>query len=122
GQDEFDNFTPLAKNPAELLHFFVVNFREVKESIRPMNIQKTRLKTKKVRKLLMVGWREWLSLPELGIARIKAKVDSGARTSALHAFEIKPFKHQEKHYIRFKIHPLQRSKENMVECMAQVQD
>jgi hypothetical protein len=87
-----------------------------------MNIQKTRLKLKKDRKLLMVGWREWLSLPQLGITRIKAKVDSGARTSALHAFEIKPFRHHEKHYIRFKIHPLQRSKEDMVECVAEVRD
>ncbi|HVV69049.1 MAG TPA: RimK/LysX family protein [Gammaproteobacteria bacterium] len=87
-----------------------------------MHTPKTPLKLKKERRLLTVGWREWLSLPELGITRIKAKVDSGARTSALHAFEIKPFKLHEKHYIRFKIHPLQRSKEDIVECIAEVQD
>lgn len=118
------NFTArtLIKEAAELFSYFVINCRQVKESIPIMNTPKTRLKLKKDQKLLTVGWREWLSLPELGIARIKAKVDSGARTSALHAFEIRSFKQHNKHYIRFKIHPLQRSKEDAVECVAEVQD
>lgn len=74
------------------------------------------------RDLFVIGWREWISLPELGIDRIKAKIDSGARTSALHAFAIRPFKQEGKHYIHFKMHPLQRRTDTVVECVSEVQD
>ncbi len=73
------------------------------------------------RKLITVGWREWVALPELGITHVKAKVDSGARTSALHAFAISPFKYENKHYLRFKIHPIQRRTDAAVECVAEVE-
>lgn len=78
--------------------------------------------SRRKRELRVVGWREWLSLPELGIDRIKAKVDTGARTSALHAFEIRPFKEQDKHYIQFKMHPLQRRTDVQISCVAEVKD
>ncbi len=71
---------------------------------------------------MKLGWREWVGLPGLGIPRIKAKVDTGARTSALHAFEVSEFEDQGKPYVRFKIHPMQRDDERVVECIAEVID
>lgn len=74
------------------------------------------------KKLKVIGWREWVSLPELGIDRIKAKVDTGARTSALHAFALHPFVENGKNKIRFDIHPLQHNSIDVITCVADIID
>ena len=70
----------------------------------------------------VIGWREWASLPGLGIEQIKCKVDTGARTSALHAYFVEPFRSQGQHRVRFGIHPLQRRKDLECVCVANVHD
>jgi hypothetical protein len=77
---------------------------------------------KKRRKLRRIGWQEWVSLPLLGITHIKAKVDTGARTSALHAFSVTPFKEGDQEKVRFDIHPVQNDVSVVVTCVADVID
>jgi hypothetical protein len=69
----------------------------------------------KSRKVL-AGWREWLSLPDLGIPAIKAKVDTGARTSALHTAHVEPFRRKGREFVRFWIHPLQGRADLVLTC------
>lgn len=69
-------------------------------------------------RLPVLGWREWLALPALGIMRIKAKVDTGARSSAIHAFAIE---RQTPTRLRFGVHPLRKSGEE-IWCEAEIID
>ena len=68
----------------------------------------------------VIGCREWVQLPGLGVFEIKAKVDTGAATSSLHAFRLERFEKGGLHFVRFEIHPRQRSKRPSIECEAPV--
>ncbi|NJL83286.1 MAG: ATP-dependent zinc protease [Chloroflexaceae bacterium] len=64
--------------------------------------------------LTVIGWRESVALPELGIDDIKAKIDTGARSSALHAINIEQFQQDGRDMLRFQVHPYQRDCQHIV--------
>lgn len=70
----------------------------------------------------LIGWREWVSLPELGIDRVKAKIDTGARTSALHTFSLNVAHDRGRKIARFGVHPFQRNEDTVRWCEAPVVD
>lgn len=71
--------------------------------------------------LLTLGWREWVSLPEFGL-RVKAKIDTGARTSALHAFRVQTFDREGLKWVRFSIHPKQYRTDIEMTCESPIRD
>lgn len=69
-----------------------------------------------------IGWAEWVALPDLGLPAIRAKVDTGARTSALHAFQIEPFGPPDSPMVRFAVHPIPGRTDIVIYCSAPVID
>ena len=78
-------------------------------------------KTKKPKKII-IGWKEWFAFNELGLPAIKGKIDTGAKTSSLHAFNIKTFMRDGKEFVKFQIHPLQKNQKITRVCIAPIID
>lgn len=70
----------------------------------------------------IIGWREWVALPALGVSTIKAKIDTGARSSTLHAFAVERFDRDGRAMVRFQAHPIQRNDDYVVTAEAALLD
>ncbi len=70
----------------------------------------------------ILGWEEWVSMPDLGIPALIAKIDTGARTSAIHAVGIEAFGSASRPYVRFRVHPIPDRPEVEIHCSAKVVD
>ena len=75
-----------------------------------------------MRELAVVGWREWIALPELGVEAVKAKIDTGARSAALHAWDLEIVERDGQPWARFAVHPFQRDDTTVIPCEAPVVD
>lgn len=74
------------------------------------------------KKLIPIGWREWARLPDLDVGWVKAKVDTGARSSSLHAFDLVHFERDGAPWVRFDVHPKQRKATDAVTVEAPLFD
>lgn len=88
------------------------------DSCFPAKLGDTFLKKKKSK--ITIGWREWVAFPDISVRRIKAKIDTGARTSALHAWNIREIERDGKAWVEFDVHPAQRNNRDRVSCIAPI--
>jgi hypothetical protein len=70
----------------------------------------------------VIGWREWLAIPTLHVDRIKAKIDTGARTSSIHAFDVQSFTERGAPHVSFSVCPEQHRRHPEVSCVAEILD
>ena len=75
-----------------------------------------------MKKLAELGWREYVDLPELGLAGVKAKIDTGAKTSCIHAFSVETFEKGDEVWVRFGVHPNQGDTATAVWCESKLID
>ncbi len=75
-------------------------------------------KAKKEKQL--IGWREWVNLPDLKVPKIKAKVDTGARSSSIHAYDVEIYHRSGKEFVKFKVHPEQKNNKKEISCHAKI--
>ncbi|MBD3670044.1 MAG: ATP-dependent zinc protease [Gammaproteobacteria bacterium] len=76
----------------------------------------------KNRNLPILGWREWVAFPAFNVPLLECKVDTGARTSALHTFYVEDFHEEGRHKVRFGLHPDRKGTKTEVHCVADVFD
>ncbi|MEZ5892185.1 MAG: RimK/LysX family protein [Parvularculaceae bacterium] len=85
-------------------------------------VKKTKIKAAKKKAPRLIGWREWAALPDFGVERINAKIDTGAKTSAIHAFRIRETMIAGEEHVEFYLHPMQRRKKPEIYCRAPIVD
>lgn len=97
--------------------------RLCRKNLLTLGIESVKNKMKrKTSDLPVIGWREWVGLPDFGIKMIKAKVDTGARSSSLHALNLREFERDGVKWVRFQVHPVQRKSNETVEVEVMVLD